>query len=241
MRNRSLGVALSSALVVWLVAAQLEARGDDTRAPASAEETARRELLEGTRGRREEWGSVPALVILTPVMEYTSADMSSAYRATGEQLTAAEIEQLTSDLTGGLAELTGGSVTAFSAIRLETIEAGQGAKVFRPGRIVVGRFSGVQAMTGSLGYGGRMTRNGVITAASVILDREFDRNSDRRELLRTHELGHALGYNHVESCPSVMNPRVGSGITDFDRIAMKQAFLRLAQPAPGLGAGKPQF
>ena len=76
-----------------------------------------------------------------------------------------------------------------------------------------------------VGYSGRTTRdNGSITAASVILDRDFDRDSDQRQLLRTHELGHALGYNHVESRASVMNPRVGTEITNFDRLAIQLAF-----------------
>jgi hypothetical protein len=69
-----------------------------------------------------------------------------------------------------------------------------------------------------------MTRGGTITAGAVILDSDFDRQSDRRQLLRTHELGHALGYNHVESLRSVMNPRVGSELTDFDRTAIERAF-----------------
>ena len=97
-------------------------------------------------------------------------------------------------------------------------------KVVRSGQIVVGRFRGVQARTGSLGYGGRLTHNATIVGAAVVLDAAFDRQSDRRELLRTHELGHALGYNHVESRPSVMNPRVGSAITEFDRAAIRLAF-----------------
>jgi hypothetical protein len=101
-------------------------------------------------------------------------------------------------------------------------------KVVRPGRIVVGRFQGVQAKTGNLGYGGRATRNGVINGAAVILDADFDRTSDRRHLLRTHELGHALGYHHVQSQPSVMNPRVGSSLTDFDRAAIKLASLKVS-------------
>ena len=40
-------------------------------------------------------------------------------------------------------------------------------------------------------------------------------------MIRTHELGHALGYNHVESRPSIMNPRAGGGFTDFDREALR--------------------
>jgi predicted Zn-dependent protease len=56
-----------------------------------------------------------------------------------------------------------------------------------------------------------------------MLDADFDRQSSQRFLLRTHELGHALGYHHVESRPSVMNPRVGNSMTEFDRNAVRYA------------------
>ncbi len=51
----------------------------------------------------------------------------------------------------------------------------------------------------------------------MYLDREFDRDDSRRRLLRIHELGHALGYQHVESRTSIMNPSVGPEPTEFDR------------------------
>ena len=57
----------------------------------------------------------------------------------------------------------------------------------------------------------------------LMLDADFDRQSSQRFLLRTHELGHALGYHHVQSRPSVMNPRVGNAITEFDRAAIRYA------------------
>jgi hypothetical protein len=127
-------------------------------------------------------------------------------------------------LTGALDVLTAGTLKAFRAVELAPASAGDVVKVIRPGQIVVGRFRGVQSKTGNLGYGARLTRSGgAIASAVVILDAAADRQ-DARQLMRTHELGHALGYNHVESRPSVMNPRAGSSITDFDRAAIQAAF-----------------
>jgi hypothetical protein len=96
-------------------------------------------------------------------------------------------------------------------------------KVFRPGTLVVARFRGLRAKTGNIGYGGRSTRAGTINGAVMMLDADFDRDSQQRYLLRTHELGHALGYHHVESRPSFMNPKVGNAMTDFDRSAIRYA------------------
>ena len=76
----------------------------------------------------------------------------------------------------------------------------------------------------TIGFGGRSTRGSTIRAGSIILDSDFDRTSDTRRLLRMHELGHALGYNHVQSRSSIMNPKLGSEVTSFDRSAARIAF-----------------
>ena len=170
------------------------------------------------------------LVVLESVLHYTGDAMSSGYVATDERLTDEELARLASDLTGALNVMTGGTFKAFSAVRRESVPTGQIARVLRKGEIVVGRYRGVRAMAKTIGYGGRTTRDdGTITAAAIILDRDFDRDDALRRLLRTHELGHALGYNHVESRASVMNPQVGSGVTDLDRAAIRLAFQESAE------------
>jgi hypothetical protein len=158
-------------------------------------------------------------------MEFTGPDMTAGYVATGEIIAGDEIEQIEVDFTRALASLTARRFASFSVVHVESVPAGHLATMFRRGQVVVGRFRGVHDKAGTLGFGGRTTREGAITAGAVILDSEFDRKSDRRGLLRTHELGHALGYNHVESRRSVMNPRVGSDLTDFDRTAIEFAFM----------------
>ena len=151
-------------------------------------------------------------------------EAASGYQATSERLGRAEVENLTDDLEAAVDMLTAGRLAAFRTVTVEDAVAGTTVQVFRRGAIVVGRFHGVEARAGTLGYGVRTTRQGSITAAAVLLDRDFDKQSGRRRLLRTHELGHALGYNHVESRRSVMNPTVGSEITDLDRRVIRLAF-----------------
>lgn len=242
MQTRRGAAALLCGLTCWFLAARPEARtaGDGASSGVAStsggvvsassaikkeeDEAAVREMLEGTAGRREAWTAAPSLVIETAVMDYRTGDLSSGFAALSEKLSDAELTQLTTDLTEALAELSGGTFKAFRTITVEVPQRGDVVKVIRPGQIVVGRFRGVQATTGNLGYGGRMTRNGTITGAAVVLDAAFDQQSDRRQLLRTHELGHALGFNHVESRPSFMNPHVGTSLTDFDRATIRQAF-----------------
>jgi len=221
---------LLGALACLIFGARSEARTDATAmgpAALTTDAAATHEMLEGPSGHREAWTTTPALLIETSVMDYASGDLSSGFVATSEQLSGAEVAQLTADLTTALGALTADTVKTFRTIVRETAPAGTIVKVLRKGQIVVGRYRGVQSKTGNVGFGGRMTRDGAITQAAVVLDATFDAQSNQRALLRTHELGHALGFNHVESRPSVMNPRVGSAITDFDRAA-----IRLAFPAP---------
>jgi hypothetical protein len=187
------------------------------------------EMLRGTNETALRWDRVPELVVLMPVMQYEKSQ-GTQYRATPERLTAAEAAQLVADLTTALAVLTDDAFQGFAAVRHETPAAGEVVNVMRPGQIVVARYNGVRDQLATIGFGGRSTRGSIIRAGSIILDSEFDRTSDTRHLLRMHELGHALGYNHVQSRASIMNPKIGSEVTSFDRSAARIAFQSL-QPA----------
>jgi hypothetical protein len=101
----------------------------------------------------------------------------------------------------------------------------------RPGQIVVGRYRGVKDRLNTIGVGGRLRSSGAIKGGTIFLDEDYDRTSSKRGLLRTHELGHALGYDHVESRPSIMNSRIGAEVTEFDRRAALVAFRESRAPA----------
>jgi len=101
----------------------------------------------------------------------------------------------------------------------------------RPKQIVVGRFQGLTDLAHTIGFGGRTTRRGEIVSAAILLDSDFDRTSAARRLSRTHELGHALGFNHVKSRVSIMNERIGPEVTDVDRQIGLLAFQRPGLPS----------
>jgi hypothetical protein len=174
MRSRAARATLSFAIALSLFGAPASARGEGAGEASLPDPTAVREFLHGETGRREAWHEVPTLVVLTSVMHYTgTSDMSSGYISTGEELTDAELQQLTADLTRALDSMTGGRVTAFPAIERQSVPAGQTVRVLRRNRIVVGRLSRRAGCRGN------------------------------PRLRRTHELGHAIGYNHVDSRVSV--------------------------------------
>jgi hypothetical protein len=130
-------------------------------------------------------------------------------------------------LLEGLGVLTGGTYSTFTSIEIERPASGSRASVSRAGKIVVGRYNGIVSLANTIGYGQWATAgDGSVAGGAMFLDKEFDRNDQRRRLLRIHELGHALGVLHVTSRPSIMNPSIGADVTDFDRAAALIAFQR---------------
>ena len=186
-------------------------------AGAEADSRAVEEMLRGSNGRLAQWTDAPELVVLTSVMQF-QADAAAEYVATADVLSREDVDDLVTELTTALRLLTGNTFEHFSNIRLESAVPGTSVRVIRAHQIVVGRYRNVRHLAGILGLGGRSVRaNGVITGAAVILDDDYDRTSPMRAQLRTHELGHALGYHHVESRESIMNPRIGTDATELDR------------------------
>lgn len=186
------------------------------------------QMFRGT-GRLERWTSAPALVVLTTVMTYANGfGDNHEYHATSEQLADAEIDLLVAQLTDALALLTASTFTSFAVVTREAAPSGALVDTLRPGQIVVGRYKGIQGLLNTIGFGRWATgERGQVVAGAVYLDNDFDKTNAQRRLLRMHELGHALGYNHVTTRASIMNPAIGPEPTTFDRQGSAIAFQRM--------------
>lgn len=194
--------------------------------PATFDLRAFDEMFRTSNAQLQRWTSRPALVILAAVMDYRNGSDQN-YSATNEQLTDTEIEQLKAHLNEGLAFLTGSTFTSFASLEIERPSGGTRVNTLRPGTIVVGRYNGIMNLAKTIGYGMWSEQpNGSIGGGAIYLDRNFDKDDSRRRLLRIHELGHALGYQHVESRTSIMNPSIGPEPTEFDRAGALIAFAR---------------
>jgi hypothetical protein len=175
----------------------------------------------------QRWTSRPSLVILASVMEYRANATAQTYHATSEQLTDDDVALLRAHLTEGLALLTGNTFTSFASVEVERPVAGAQVNTLRPGQIVMGRYTGIVTFAKTIGYGLWSEQpDGTVVGGAMYLDRDFDRDDGRRRLLRIHELGHALGYQHVESRTSIMNPAIGPEPTESDRGGAILAFER---------------
>ena len=185
--------------------------------PATFDLKAFNEMFRASNARLQRWTARPALVLLASVMEYESGS-NDQYAASGEQLSEDEVSQMLSHLNEGLALLTGNTYTSFSSVEIERPAARARVSPLRTGKIVVGRYKGIEDEENTIGYGQWSEMpDGTVVGGAMFLDRDFDRGDGRRRLLRIHELGHALGYQHVQSRTSIMNPSIGPEPTDFDR------------------------
>jgi hypothetical protein len=197
--------------------------------PSSFDLAAFDEMFRGT-GRLQRWKTAPALVVLAKVMQFESFAAGDDYHATADSLTDSEIALLIDHLNEGLLLLTGNAFGGFSSIVIESPAAGTRVATLRPGTIVVGRYRGVQSLANTIGFGKWGTDGGAeVTGGGIYLDNTYDRTDSSRRLLRIHELGHALGYLHVTTRASIMNPALGPEPTEFDRQGAIIAFQR----APG--------
>jgi hypothetical protein len=193
--------------------------------PTSFDLVAFDEMFRTSHSQLQRWTKRPALVILATVMTYRGVD--DEYAATTEQLSDDEVAVMVEHMTEGLNLLTGGTFSSFASVEIERPAAGDRVRVERDSKIVVGRYNGIVNWARTIGYGSWAEQpDGSITGGAMFLDRDFDRNETRRRLLRIHELGHALGYQHVTSRTSIMNPSIGPEPTDFDRTSALVAFQR---------------
>ena len=207
--------------------------------PTTADARATDEMLRGTVGRERRWGQRPNLVVVTTVMAFEGGARNQ-YTAVDARLSKQEAQALVADLTAGLEVLSGGTFEHFGSVRFESPARGSQVRVVRNGDIVVGRFRGVRESLQAVGYGGRTARaNGTIISGTVMLDEDYDQSTDDPRLLRMHELGHALGFNHVDSLRSIMNPTIGTEPTEFDRRVARMAFSHITPDRPATSVFAP--
>ena len=193
--------------------------------PASFDVRAFDEMFRTANSRLQRWMTRPSLVVLGTVMNYRGP--AEEFTATSESMSDDEISLLVAHMNEGLALMTGGTYTTFADVKIERTPSGDRTSVARAGSIVVGRYNGVQTFASTIGYGTWAENpDGAVVAGAMFLDSRFDKNDDRRRLLRIHELGHALGQLHVETRVSIMNPAIGPEPTEFDRQAAMVAFQR---------------
>ena len=193
--------------------------------PTSFDLDAFDELMRVTQLQR--WTGAPPLRVQSRLLEFTSVTAADAV-GVDEVMTESERTGLETDLTWALPQLTGGQFQAYASITRETVDLGARMSVLNTGVITVARYRGLQAATGYWGYSRWQYRaDGTVFSGTIMLDRDFEKSgSVYRRSLRTHELGHALGYTHVTRRVSVMNSSAVTEPNAFDLDAARIGFQR---------------
>lgn len=194
--------------------------------PASFDLNTFNEMLRAPILRR--WVTAPPLLIERRTLQYADVNASSA-TSVGTVMTDTEYDGLLSDLRSALGSMTGDAAYGFASVTPQQSPQGTSVSLLNTGRITVARLSGLTQATGFWGYGRwQANSRGEIISGIVMLDRDFDAGTNPSvHTLRAHELGHALGYNHVTGRASVMNSSATLNPTPFDLQALRLAFQRL--------------
>jgi hypothetical protein len=185
------------------------------------------QMFRSDDGGLHRWVAAPRLVVERRVLTYTGQG-DDTYVATAELMSEADAQALISDLVWALPQLTGGTFGAFAEVVSETPQEGDVVRVTRPGSIVVARYKGLTTATSYWGYS-RWAWNGAgeTIAGVMMLDADFETSASAfHRSLHAHELGHALGYNHVSARESVMDSSGRVEPNAFDRDGSKIAFMR---------------
>jgi len=195
--------------------------------PASLDLTAFNQMFRGNNGELHRWTSAPAAVLQRRALRFTTVNDSS-YVATASVMADSQADAILGDLAWAMPQLSANVFPAFSSVQRETAAEGEVVATNRPGTVVVALTEGLTATTGFAGYT-RWAWNGAgeMLQAVIVFDRNFDSSATPyRRAVRAHELGHALGYNHVTARPSVMDPSGTIEPNQFDRDGARIAFLR---------------
>ena len=178
-------------------------------------------------GSLARWTTAPRVIVQSRVLKFEGVN-GADYPATAAEMSTPEVSALLGDLNWGLPQLTGGTFTGFAGEDRELAYVNERVSVIRNGAIVVARYEGLTAATGYWGYARwGISASGEVQSGIVMIDKDFDTSgSPYRRSLRVHELGHALGYNHVTARDSVMNSHARFEPNNADRDAARFAFLR---------------
>ena len=172
------------------------------------------------------WVQAPPLVVETRTLQFTDVNASVAV-GTSDAMSDAEYQSLTADLGWALPQISGSTFAGFASVVKQSSPAGAVVPILNTGQITVARVTGLTAATGFWGYGRWQTDGDTVVSGNLVLDLDFERGtSPFHRSLRTHELGHAMGYNHVTTRGSFMNSAATIEPTPFDLDACRIAFQR---------------
>jgi hypothetical protein len=166
------------------------------------------------------WAVPPVLVVESSLVE----SPSNQNVALDERIPSAEVERVISRLSQVLPLLTGSRFSGFAGVLRQNTPAGGEIPRYATGRITIVYYT---QRNGACGQAGPIVSlpSYEIRSSAVWLRYGCATSNDTTMV---HELGHALGYGHVDGAVSVMRSTGGIDVTEFDRAAATIVFNRPA-------------
>lgn len=180
------------------------------------------------------WTEPPPLFVVTQSVLFERDNFDTGTRDT-RVMTQDEIQSIQGDMEAALGPLTGTAMTAFES-ETHGEATGPTPEVVTyavPGAIAVYH---AKRLAEEMGFAGGTTvelEGDRIVSAVIWLDQGYeDAGIDSRKI-RSHELGHALGYAHPSSasCHSLMSIMSGSGSDSFTDLDLQLMALTYQRPA----------
>jgi hypothetical protein len=174
----------------------------------------------------QRWTRNPRLLVLTHAVDYSGATLGfREFPVIDRPISQAQLDCLATGVAAKLAEMSGGHLF-WDSIDIGKVEPGTRFRTDETpaGTIVVLPSVSLGTVAGrGAAYVG--TEPFVLSRGAVWLS--DTQNFCVTSLLYLHELGHALGYQHVTRTPSIMSPGgLPAGPTDFDRDSIAILFQR---------------
>jgi len=173
----------------------------------------------------QRWTRNPRLMVLTHAVDFAGATLGfREYPVIDRPISAAQLDCLAAGAGPALAEMSGGNL-AWDSVEIAKVEPGSRFRIDETpeGTIVVLP----SVSLGSAGRGVAYVGNEpfVLSRGAVWLTAEMQ-NFCFTSLLYRHEMGHALGYQHVTRTVSMMSEFLPPALTDFDRNSIAILFQR---------------
>jgi hypothetical protein len=174
----------------------------------------------------QRWTRNPRLLVLSHAVDYAGAALGfREYPVVDRPISQPQLDCLVSGAVASLAEMSGGHLT-FDSVDIARVAPGSRFRTDETPEGTIAVLPTVSLVVGGRAIGYVGAEPFVLSRGAVWLNADTQQNFCFTELIYRHEMGHALGYQHVTHTVSMMSEFLPAALTDFDRNSIAILFQR---------------